>query len=321
MENSDFFSDDPLVQQAAQVVFDVVDGIEDPHTGAERIDAIIRPYFLTPEKERKGDKPLEPFWLEVISTAAVTRYDDEGQDRLIKLMCALSRLTPIIIDEEEEKMRKKKNQGGVREKLWTSFSYLGWVMRQNFPSGLPEIYPDPTAKCCGLLHLPQDARCPLKLGDKDKPKDDKWIAQDLNLDSFMARVLGHQLRPWKEFAIWQLRSALEWPHVNPRLVDHHLAIVREWILHAGYELYRQRYEGFLEADRMRRTMQGPLHRATGGRADIPRERWIFWKERIAELAKFASDDFQKTAAALVDRMNKIEEDLQDIPLSQKASGC
>ncbi|RAH65680.1 DUF3632 domain-containing protein [Aspergillus aculeatinus CBS 121060] len=313
MENSDFFSDDPLVQQAAQVVFDVVDGIEDPHTGAERIDAIIRPYFLTPEKERKGDKPLEPFWLEVISTAAVTRYDDEGQDRLIKLMCALSRLTPIIIDEEEEKMRKKKNQGGVREKLWTSFSYLGWVMQQNFPSGLPEIDPDPTAKCCGLLHLPQDARCPLKLGDKDKrPKDDKWIAQDLNLDSFMARVLGHQLRPWKEFAIWQLRSALEWPHVNPRLVDHHLAIVREWILHAGYELYRQRYEGFLEADRKRRTKQGPLYR---GRADIPRERWIFWKERIAELAKSASDDFQKTAAALVDRMNKIEENLQDIPFS------
>ncbi|OJK00226.1 hypothetical protein ASPACDRAFT_42810 [Aspergillus aculeatus ATCC 16872] len=303
MESSLFFSDDPLVQQANQVVFDVMDGIEEPHLGAKRIDAIIRPYFLTPEEKRKRREPLEPFWEEVSSTAAATGYDSQGQDRLIQLMCNLSQLPPL-----------KVTWYGAR--LWTSFPKFGRVMREDFPNALPEIDPDPTAKCCGRLHIPQDARCPV--GDAKKPKNDAWIAVDLNRDSFMARVLGHQLRPWKQFAIWQLRSALEWPHVNPRLVDHHLAIVREWIFHAGYELYRQRYEGVLEPDEVRRTQPGPLYR---GRADIPRERWIFWKERIAELAKFASDDFQKTAAALVDRMNKIEEDLHDTPLSQKTNLC
>ncbi|PYH87084.1 hypothetical protein BO82DRAFT_360198 [Aspergillus uvarum CBS 121591] len=303
MERNVFFTGDALVQQATRVVSDVVDGKEEPDTGAQRIDDIIRPYFLTPEQERKTPEPLEPFWVEVTSTAGAMRYDSKGQDRLIQLMCNLSRLPPLVAT-------------WYGAYLWTSFPELGVVMRENFPSALPEIDPDPTAKCCGRLHVPQDDRCPKDLASE--PKDDKWIAYDLNQNSFMARVLGNQLRPWKQFGIWQLRSALEYPHVNPRLVDHHLANVREWIFHAGYELYRQRYEGFLDSDEDCRTMPGPLYR---GRADIPRERWIFWKERIPELAKFASDDFQETAAAVVDRMNKIEEDLQDIPLSEKTSLC
>ncbi|PYI35804.1 hypothetical protein BP00DRAFT_476211 [Aspergillus indologenus CBS 114.80] len=305
MESNFFSTDDPLVQQAAQVVFDVVDEKEEPDTGAQRIDDMIRPYFLTPKEERKTPEPLTPFWVEVVSTAGAMRYDSKGQDRLIQLMCNLSRLPPL----------KVADHGAWIEYLWTSFPELGMVVYDVTPA-LAEVDPDPTAKCCGRLHVPQDDRCPRKLASE--PKDDEWIAGDLNFNSFMARVLGNQLRPWKQFGIWQLRSALEYPHVNPRLVDHHLAIVREWIFHAGCELYRQRYEGVLDPDEAQRTKPGPLYR---GRADIPRERWIFWKERIPELAKFASDDFQEIAAALVDRMNKIEEDLQDIPLSKKTNLC
>ncbi|PYI16661.1 hypothetical protein BO99DRAFT_317579, partial [Aspergillus violaceofuscus CBS 115571] len=217
---------------------------EEPDTGAQRIDDMIRPYFLTPEEERKTPEPLEPFWDEVVSTAGAMRYDSKGQDRLIQLMCNLSRLPPL----------KVADYGAYLSYLWTSFPELGKVMYD-------------------------DDRCPKELASE--PKDDRWIAYDLNFNSFMARVLGNQLRPWKQFGIWQLRSALEYPHVNPRLVDHHLAIVREWIFHAGCELYRQRCEGVLDPDEACRTQPGPLYR---GRADIPRERWIFWKERIPELA-------------------------------------
>ncbi|PYH46224.1 DUF3632 domain-containing protein [Aspergillus saccharolyticus JOP 1030-1] len=143
---------------------------------------------------------------------------------------------------------------------------------------------------------------------------EEWI----NRTSFMARMMGRQLRSWKMFAIWELRSALEYPQSIPDGVDFHVGVVREWILHAGAELYRQRKEGVLTECEQRSTSPGPLYY---GKADLCLERWAFWKERLLDLAKDASPELQKTAVSVVEHMNDIEDKAQGNLKKRSASAA
>lgn len=131
-------------------------------------------------------------------------------------------------------------------------------------------------------------------------QDASAVTDWISLTSFAARVLGAELQPWDNFAIWELRTVLEENESTSESVrDAQLATVCEWITHAGKYLYEKgRSAGTPLDDADARSLKtGKL--LGDVKPGLSNERWVFWRERLTELGKSGSND------ALKDKVNRV----------------
>ncbi|RAH80174.1 hypothetical protein BO86DRAFT_401171 [Aspergillus japonicus CBS 114.51] len=175
------------------------------------------------------------------------------------------------------------------EQLWNDLGYFGIAMREEFNSVLSlSKEPDGTSQ----------AR--------------------INFASFTARLIARDLFQGLNFPVWELRSTLEepLPDANTSRIDAYLAIVREYIFHAGVKTYShlrnlERHLPHLDAKEKEKSeriyMAWSLYKEGEGKI-FSVERWHFWKQRIAELGEKASPEYRVIATGLVARMNQIEMD-------------
>ena len=147
-----------------------------------------------------------------------------------------------------------------------------------------------------LTCTPKEPTTGGKAPDEDSAR--KWI----NLNSFAARLLGKDLPQWTNYAIWQLRSALEEPDQDKGALDCEVMAAAEWILQGGEELYKRFREDLDEAE-TRMTKPGSLYQ---GKAGLCRQRWDFWKQRFTDVSQQVSEGVGKQALLAADRMQTIE---------------
>ncbi|OQN96283.1 hypothetical protein B0A51_18947, partial [Rachicladosporium sp. CCFEE 5018] len=106
---------------------------------------------------------------------------------------------------------------------------------------------------------------------------DQWI----NVSSFAARVQSASLVTWINFAVWQLRAALEENWVVAENADTKVAVACEWIVHSGQRI--------LQLCLQEREMGETALRSEGpgilfaGLPGTNLERWGFWTRRLKEL--------------------------------------
>lgn len=102
----------------------------------------------------------------------------------------------------------------------------------------------------------------------------EWI----NLNAFAARLLNLHAISWTEFAVWELRAALEEP-CEGQALECNVVVAMVWIKHAGHILYALAVNTGEDTD--------ILEAANGlfyeGRSMLCLERWEFWKRRFGEL--------------------------------------
>ncbi|PYI35948.1 hypothetical protein BP00DRAFT_476440 [Aspergillus indologenus CBS 114.80] len=173
------------------------------------------------------------------------------------------------------------------EQLWNNLCYFGIAMREE----LDEVF----------FHKPQGTS-----------------QARINFASFTARLIARDLFWGLNFPVWELRSTLEepLPDANTSRIDAYLAIVREYIFHAGVKTYNhlrnlERDLPHLDAKEKEKSeriyMAWSLYKEGEGKI-FSVERWHFWKQRIAELGEQASPEYRVIATGLVARMNQIEMD-------------
>ncbi|KAH7312396.1 hypothetical protein B0I35DRAFT_436896 [Stachybotrys elegans] len=116
-------------------------------------------------------------------------------------------------------------------------------------------------------------------------QDASSIAEWVSLNSFAARALSASLQPWENFAIWELRAALEETSTSSTARDSNLASSSEWFIHAGKVLYDLgRHPVELSETDARALRTGELLDAKPGFSE---ERWKFWSAKMKEMAKQA----------------------------------
>ncbi|KAJ5688550.1 hypothetical protein N7462_002942 [Penicillium macrosclerotiorum] len=130
------------------------------------------------------------------------------------------------------------------------------------------------------------------------------IAQWINQNSFMARLVGEGLLDWTNLVIWMMREALEEsPSQGQSSADCYVLVVGEWMTYAGEVIFHQVNDEHLTEQQQRMTKGGSLYR---GNAGLCRERWDFWRTRLGELGQVVSPDAQPIARSALERMADIE---------------
>ncbi|KAK3689210.1 hypothetical protein B0T22DRAFT_440702 [Podospora appendiculata] len=149
--------------------------------------------------------------------------------------------------------------------MWKDFPDLGAMMRDKWVDPTFEWHPE------------------------DEELEPYTLSNWLNLNSFVARLHGSGVFLTNSFAVWQLREGLEDDLVEAKgncspaeAVDNRIAVVSEWLVHAGPALLK---ESLLESENLdegqkRAYGPGPLF---SGRPGCNIERWGFWKRRLEEL--------------------------------------
>ncbi|KAJ5156937.1 uncharacterized protein N7482_008037 [Penicillium canariense] len=134
--------------------------------------------------------------------------------------------------------------------------------------------------------------------------DPDGIAEWINQNSFMARLLGKDLLNWDTLVIWMMRDALEEEPPQEQIVlDCYIAVVVQWITHAGETIFSQLSDQDLSEQQKRVTKGGSLYHGKDG---LCPERWEFWRQRAGEVSKLVSKDLQPIALAAAERMSQIE---------------
>lgn len=121
------------------------------------------------------------------------------------------------------------------------------------------------------------------------------------MNSFAARLLGKGLVPWTQFAIWQLRDALEEPILPGSAMNCNISAATEWIFQGGVEFFRQLTEDVSE-DNTRMTEAGSLYQ---GKAGLCRARWDFWEMRFSEVSKQVDEDVGEQALRAAQEMRRL----------------
>lgn len=122
-------------------------------------------------------------------------------------------------------------------------------------------------------------------------KDDaSAVAEWTSLNAFAALLLGNSVQTWHNFAIWELRGALEEEPRSNAERDGQLQSSSEWILHAGNVLRAKK--GMDQLDEMEKRMLkgGSKFQGEPGLSD---ERWSFWRDRFRELGGQVEDEALK----------------------------
>ncbi|KAB8249336.1 hypothetical protein F9C07_2285741 [Aspergillus flavus] len=215
---------------------------ESARVAADTIDRLIRMKYIE-ERGNGNAEDLETFlwqlWDIVIQGAREILHDHPLQDRLVELVSALTEIPPVTVELWESKTC-----------LWTDLPLLGPSMR--------EAWISPTH-------------------NNSKPTSDE-VVEWINLNAFAARLLNLHAISWTEFAVWELRAALEEP-CEGQALECNVVVAMVWIKHAGHILYALAVNTGEDTD--------ILEAANGlfyeGRSMLCLERWEFWKRRFGEL--------------------------------------
>ncbi|PYH76991.1 hypothetical protein BO82DRAFT_406601 [Aspergillus uvarum CBS 121591] len=220
-------------------------------------------------------------------TTTVGRHDQPRSYHLYRLATSLTEVAwSTECDTDDVRARLVDFvEALARYKLWDDLDYFGNAMREEL-DGVFSHKPEGTSQ----------AR--------------------ISFASFTTRLIARDLFWGLNFPAWELRSTLEKPlsDANTSRIDAYLAIVREYILHAGVKTYNhlrtlERDLPHLNAKKKEHSeriyMAWSLYKEGKGKI-FSVERWHFWKQRIAELAEQASPEYQMIATGLVARMNQIE---------------
>ncbi|KAH6605692.1 hypothetical protein Trco_004845 [Trichoderma cornu-damae] len=184
--------------------------------------------------------------------------------------------------EVVEKLKAK--QGGSVEiwgsssSLWADMPLLGPVMREAWDT-TPEF-------------------------DNNSPQQATTIAQWVSLNSFAARLLGSSVQSWTNFALWELRDALEEPPPTEQAKDMRLTTASEWIEHAGLQLEREGRKG-TQLDEHDARALGPGSLLEGADSGFSKERWRFWGARLEELSAGASAETQERTRTALEVMLRL----------------
>jgi Protein of unknown function (DUF3632) len=135
----------------------------------------------------------------------------------------------------------------------------------------------------------------------------------LNLTSFIARLIGVGLINPLNFALWELRDALETKIDSKEMVSCKVSAASEWIIRCGKRLYKETLQRDVERlDAMQRDEAvpkgGPLY---NGRPGFCRERWQFWKRRFSKVKGEVDEAAAKMALEAVSAMERIEKDEEE----------
>lgn len=126
-------------------------------------------------------------------------------------------------------------------------------------------------------------------------KPDKEVLQKWkSLNSFAARAYGKGIVQWRNFAVWELRAALEEDFDNAAALEYHMAIVKEWVLHAGNRIFEDARTTCNDDSKVLKP--GSLYNGSPG---LNMERWNFWKERLAEISRRTSGEVSSCADGIV----------------------
>jgi Protein of unknown function (DUF3632) len=120
--------------------------------------------------------------------------------------------------------------------------------------------------------------------------------------------LNKGLEKWTNFAIWELRAALEEPSQGKSILNYEVITAAEWIFQGGEELFKQTRKEETE-EQSRFTQSGSLF---PGKAGSLRERWRFWKMRFAEVSKKVDEEAGERAIRAAKKMKDIEEQLASL---------
>lgn len=106
------------------------------------------------------------------------------------------------------------------------------------------------------------------------------LARWQNLNSFVARLTSDDFGPWLSLPIWSLRDALEEPPVEGSQMECRLWVACEWVLRCAQLIYTDMHEKDAPREELARVLRGGT--LWDGGPARSRERWLFWKRRLAE---------------------------------------
>ncbi|KJZ78477.1 hypothetical protein HIM_01868 [Hirsutella minnesotensis 3608] len=212
---------------------------------------------------------LWTLWVCLIGAVKKVPADDPRQQLLVD---SVARLKAKRDDDVE--------LWGQKTKVWSELPMLGPCMRDAW-----------------------NMRPKLDGSEKDEAAVNEWTS----LNSFAARMFGQDLQSWVNFAIWEMRAALEEQSPESSTAkDASLATACEWIVHAGKALHEQgRQVQKLDAMEERALKPGKL--LDGAKSGLSDERWRFWRERIGALGGGAgSGEMKERVQKAIDKMDELE---------------
>ncbi|KAK5166340.1 uncharacterized protein LTR77_008601 [Saxophila tyrrhenica] len=137
----------------------------------------------------------------------------------------------------------------------------------------------------------------------------------LNLNAFVARLVGAQISHWHNLTIWQLRTALEWPapesnwRVQPRPFDTRVNVAAEWMIQAAPVLLRESLaQRDLDEQKRRSYGNGPLYNGGPGFAI---ERWVFWKRMLGDSKRRVGTDARERVDEALEKMTEAEKGIAE----------
>ncbi|KAL7931754.1 hypothetical protein V8C35DRAFT_309411 [Trichoderma chlorosporum] len=253
--------------------------------------ALVAPHHFAPETETKLADLLkaavnaDKYYFETYADAirAAANYIDQLCPRNEDAEAFLWALWTIIIDVAKRipfddyervenfmeviKALKHKGSGrveiwGASHNLWADLPLFGAVMREAW-NARPEFD-----------------------GSADQAtKIEQWKS----LNSFAAYLLGASVQYWSNLALWELRDALEEPHLNEQAKDTRLITASEWIIRAGPVLCGECLRR-TRLDEQSKQALAPGALFEGGDPGFTEDRWAFWVKRLDELKAAAVDE-------------------------------
>ncbi|TQV98193.1 hypothetical protein IF1G_03936 [Cordyceps javanica] len=267
---------DALAKQIAEIIdVEVKDAasLAKPTSTQDTADKIDQLFQKTIAANKDGAEDfLYTFWDVVLKSVVTIPATDQRLQQLINVIEALQKKNTAEVEIWDAKTS-----------VWKDLPMLGPALREawNFK---PE----------------------LKQGKEDHAALQKWIS----LNSFAARILGHQLQSSFNLGLWELRAGLEEKHPSEASRDLHLNTASEWLWHAGDELHRlSGAAATLKQDEVDVTRTGSL-------VDAPskgpsKDRWAFWKKRLGDLSSDLScaakeEGLKERVDGVIKKMDTIE---------------
>ncbi|KAI1460517.1 hypothetical protein F4805DRAFT_395435 [Annulohypoxylon moriforme] len=146
-----------------------------------------------------------------------------------------------------------------------------------------------------------------------EPSEDQFTgSQWINLNSFLARLFRYQIVKWKNFPLWEFRSALETPLSDGGpSAGIRIRVVREWLSQAAPQLLQESllntFSDFPEGGNNGRPYRGgPLYT---GKSCFSLERWCFWKRRLDEIRTDVDENLRVVVDESTGFMNQAEKEL------------
>ncbi|KAJ5116128.1 hypothetical protein N7456_000476 [Penicillium angulare] len=241
--------------------------IPDIETFAARINDLLPPVKRSKTQTKKD---VEEFcwtlWYAIIEVAMQVPAHHSGQARLADFVEALGQ-----ISAREVRMGARQDKW----ELWEDMPYFLTSLREHF-------------------------KLPLGMGDD---YDEEIAESNLNLNSFMARLLEKNMVVGLEYPIWVFREALEEPYQRRLAMDSLVDMMNEWISHAGEVIYESINSPDLLKHVAKVTPPGSLYQ---GPPAISYDRWENWKEQLRSTVGSISTEKEPVLERILQRMTEIE---------------